>query len=100
MWERLEFRRLREPERPPLRGGARGSNPLHADFIAVVPVLVSGGRLLNVTSQVRFLPPQLHAPLAERPEAPVFHTGQAGSIPAGHFVFAHSGIGQRQAAWL
>jgi hypothetical protein len=29
-------------------------------------VLVSGGRLLNVISQVRFLPPQLPVPLAER----------------------------------
>src|SRR5687768_8286255 len=26
-WESLGFRRFREPERQPLRGGARGSNP-------------------------------------------------------------------------
>lgn len=46
----------------------------------------TGGRLLNVITQVRFLPPQLVVPLAERLKAPVLQTGQAGSIPAGHFV--------------
>ena len=46
----------------------------------------TGGRLLNVITQVRFLPPQLAVPLAERLKAPVLQTGQAGSIPAGHFA--------------
>ena len=46
----------------------------------------TGGRLLNVITQVRFLPPQLVVPLAEWLKAPVLQTGQAGSIPAGHFV--------------
>ena len=38
--------------------------------------------------------------LGRAAEAPVFHTGQAGSIPAGHFIGTHAGIGQWQAAWL
>ena len=46
---------------PPVSGtGDRRFKSDHADLvIAVVPVLVSGGRLLNAVSQVRFLPPQL-----------------------------------------
>ncbi len=66
VWESLGIRRFRVPE-------TVGSNPTTPTFAVFVaqrglqttrpfaewPVLVSGRRLLNASSQVRFLPPQL-----------------------------------------
>ena len=52
MWESLVFRRFREPE-------TVGSNPDHPDLPCGGARVGTGGRLLSVTSQVRFLPPQL-----------------------------------------
>ena len=73
--EAFELRCVGKSGNPPVSGtGDRRFESDHADLaalrfvcrqrgeqlIAEWPVLVSGGRLLNVSSQVRFLPPQLH----------------------------------------
>ena len=93
------FRCVGKPGIPPVSGtGERRFKSDHADSPVLGRLSCGGarvgtsGRLLNVITQVRFLPPQLLAcprqtvPLAERLKAPVLQTGQAGSIPAGHFA--------------
>ena len=87
------FRCVGKPGIPPVSGtGERRFKSDHADSPVLGRLSCGGarvgtsGRLLIVITQVRFLPPQLAVPLAERLKAPVLQTGQAGSIPAGHFV--------------
>ena len=62
-----------------------GSNPAVLTLFCGGTRAGTGRRLLTAPTQVRFLPPQLCA-LGRAAEVPGFQPGEAGSIPAGHFV--------------